>query len=29
MAEDLADKTTDAYVKGLDGFKNDNGENQL
>lgn len=29
FTQDLANKTTDAYVKGLDGFKNDNGENQL
>ena len=29
MAEDLADKTTDSYLKGLDGHVNENGENQL
>lgn len=29
MVEDLADKTTDSYIKGLDGYTNANGENQL
>lgn len=29
MVQDLADKTTDAFVKGLDGYQNVNGENQL
>lgn len=29
MVQDLSDKTTDAFVKGLDGYQNANGENQL
>lgn len=29
MVEDLANQTTDAFVKGLDGYTNANGENQL
>lgn len=29
FTEDLADKTTDSYLKGLDGYVNENGENQL
>ncbi len=29
LVDDLAEQTTDAFVKGLDGYQNTQGENQL